>query len=50
MQAFGGEELSIDGRVLKWILKKTECDGEDWTNLAHDRDMWRALVNTVMDI
>jgi hypothetical protein len=50
MQTFGGEDLSIDGRVLKWIFEKIECEGEDWTNVAHDRDRWQALVNTVMDI
>jgi hypothetical protein len=25
-------------------------DGMDWINLAHDRDQWRALVNTVMNL
>lgn len=24
--------------------------GVDWTDLAHDRDTWRALVNTVMNL
>jgi hypothetical protein len=24
--------------------------GMDWINLAHDRDRWRALVNTVMNL
>ena len=23
--------------------------GMDWTDLAHDRDMWQALVNAVMN-
>jgi hypothetical protein len=25
-------------------------DGMDWIDLAQDRDQWRALVNTVMDL
>ena len=24
--------------------------GMDWIGLAHDRDMWRAIVNAVMDL
>jgi hypothetical protein len=24
--------------------------GEDWINLAKDRDQWRALINTVMKL
>jgi hypothetical protein len=25
-------------------------DGMDWINLAEDRDRWRAIVNTVMNL
>jgi hypothetical protein len=25
-------------------------DGVDWIDLAQDRDQWRALVNTVMNL
>jgi hypothetical protein len=50
VQTFGGEDIGIDGRILKWIFEKIEYDGEDWTNLTHDRDRWQALVNTVTDI
>jgi hypothetical protein len=27
-----------------------ECEGVDWILLAQDRDQWRVLVNTVMDL
>jgi hypothetical protein len=29
---------------------KTEWDGMDWIDLAQDREQWRALVNTVMNL
>ena len=28
-------------------LKGVEWEGEDWTNLAQDRDNWEAAVNAV---
>jgi hypothetical protein len=31
-------------------LRETEWDGMDWIDLAQDRDQWRALVNTVMNL
>jgi hypothetical protein len=33
----------MDLREMVWY-------GVDWIVLAHDRDQWRALVNTVMNI
>jgi hypothetical protein len=27
-----------------------EWDGVDWIKLAQDRDQWRVLVNTVMNL
>jgi hypothetical protein len=33
----------IDLREIGW-------DGMDWIDLAQNRDQWRALVNTVMNL
>jgi hypothetical protein len=35
--------------ILKWIIGKQNCEGEDWIRVAHERDRRRALVNTVMN-
>jgi hypothetical protein len=41
---------------LRWVdnikidLIETGWDGMDWIDLAQDRDQWRALVNTVMNL
>jgi hypothetical protein len=32
------------------MLKKIGCGGMDWIDLAQDMDLWRALVNTVMNL
>ena len=40
-----------DGRIiLRWIFRKWEVVCEDWMELAQDRDRWRALVSTVMNL
>jgi hypothetical protein len=31
-------------------VREIGCDGMDWIVLAHDRDHWRALLNTVMNL
>jgi hypothetical protein len=35
--------IKIDLRGIMW-------NGMDWIDLAQDRDQWRALVNTVMNL
>jgi hypothetical protein len=35
---------------IKIDLKEIGWEGMDWIDLAQDRDQWRALVNTVMNI
>jgi hypothetical protein len=35
---------------IKMDLREIGLDGMDWINLAQDKDQWRALVNTVMNL
>jgi hypothetical protein len=35
---------------IKMGLREIGWDGVDWIDLAQDRDLWRALVNTVMNL
>jgi hypothetical protein len=35
--------INLDLREIGW-------DGIDWIDLAQNRDQWRALVNTVMNL
>jgi hypothetical protein len=34
---------------IKMDLQVVWCEDLDWIELAEDRDMWRALVNAVMN-
>ena len=34
---------------IKMDLQELGCGGTDWIDVAQDRDMWRALVNVVMN-
>jgi hypothetical protein len=38
----------VGGRIMD--LRKIGWGSMDWINLAQDRDQWRALVNTVMNL
>jgi hypothetical protein len=35
---------------IKMDLGEIGWDGRDWIELVQDRDQWRALVNTVMNL
>jgi hypothetical protein len=35
---------------IKMDFRKIGGGGMDWNDLAQDRDQWRALVNTVMNL
>ncbi|PNF36148.1 hypothetical protein B7P43_G10978 [Cryptotermes secundus] len=35
---------------IKMNIREIEWDGTDWIDLSQNRDQWRALVNTVMNL
>jgi hypothetical protein len=35
---------------IKMDLREIGSDGADWLDMAQDRDQWRALVNTVLNL
>jgi hypothetical protein len=35
---------------IKMDLREIGRDGVDWIDMAQDRDQWRALVNTVLNL
>ena len=35
---------------IKMDLQEVGCGSMDWSDVAHDRDRWRALVNVVMNL
>jgi hypothetical protein len=35
---------------IKMDLRETEWDGMDWIDVSQDRDQWRVLVNTVLNL
>jgi len=44
------EGPGIDGRiVLKWVGRDV-WQGKDWFDLAENRDRWRTLANTIMNL
>jgi hypothetical protein len=39
-----------DTPCVKMDLREIRWDGADWIDKAQDRDQWRALVNTVLNL
>jgi hypothetical protein len=35
---------------IKMDLREIQWDGRDWIDLAQNRDRWRSLMNTVMNL
>jgi hypothetical protein len=35
---------------IKIYLREIGWDGVDWINMVRDRDQWRALVSTVLNL
>jgi hypothetical protein len=45
------EDPDVDGRIiLKRIFEKLDGGDIDRIDLSQDKDRWRALVNTVMNL
>jgi hypothetical protein len=46
------EDQDVGGWVdnIKMDLGEIGWDGRDWIELAQDRDQWRALVDTMMNL
>jgi hypothetical protein len=35
---------------IKMDLREIGWDGEDWTDMTQERDQWKPLVNTVLNL
>jgi hypothetical protein len=45
------EDPGVEGRIiLKWIFERLGGGGAVWIDLAEERDRWRAVVYTVMNL
>jgi hypothetical protein len=48
-KSFGRPRLRFEDNI-KIYVKGTECEGVEWIRPAYNREKWRAVVNTVMNL
>jgi hypothetical protein len=47
---YHSQDLGVDGGInIKMNLREVGYGDVDWIHLAEDRDLWRALMSTVMN-
>jgi hypothetical protein len=44
------DPIGVHGKAIKMDLREIGWDGVDWIDIAQDRNQWRALVNTVLNL
>jgi hypothetical protein len=49
-EADHSENLGVDGKIISKRILGIQGGGVDWMNLAQDRNQWRTLVSTVMNV
>jgi hypothetical protein len=44
------EDVGVDGDNIIMDLKGIGWEGMDWIHLVQDRDQWRAVANTAVNV
>jgi hypothetical protein len=44
------KDQGVDGEILERVVKEMWWEVVDGINLARDKDLWRAVVNRVMNV
>jgi hypothetical protein len=44
------EDQGVDEDGIRMDLREIDWESVEWIQLAQDRDRWRALVNTMMNL